>query len=87
MSKKGKTTLSEMAGEEPSSFGRREASPAVLPNVYKLARGMPSMLQNPRTSKRAMQHFSHAILNMSCSLNCSKGAGLRTPAFIHIPIG
>ena len=33
MSKKGKETLSEMVGEEPSSFGHREASPAVLPNV------------------------------------------------------
>ena len=33
MSKKGKDTLREMAGEEPSSFGRSEASPAVLPNV------------------------------------------------------
>ena len=64
MSKKGKDTLSEMGGEEPSSFGRREASPAVLPNVYKPARGMPSTLQNPKTSKRAMQHFLHAILSL-----------------------
>ena len=68
MSKKGKDTLSEMGGEEPSSFGRREASPAVLPNVYKFAGGMPSMLQNPRASKRAMQHLLHAML---CFTPCS----------------